>query len=161
MSESSRPIREGDELWLGLIGPIRVSDEVTPERERWNEAGRIAQAAHSLVDLCRLVAEHPDHRVRYQAIPRLRARFPDDQRTFDVLAAASREPHPAVRRAAIDSLQWLARPEAADVIAERLRDEDFDVRLSAGYTLSFLGDDRAPSDPEAEALEGFADTEGG
>jgi HEAT repeat protein len=147
--------KEGDELWFGLVGPIRVSDEITYERQQWIDASRVAQAAQSLDDLTRLVTSHPDFRVRYEAIPRLRARFPDDQQAFEALAAASTDSDAAVRDAALMALQWIARPEAADAIAARLTDSDFDVRLTAAQSLAFLGDERAPADPEAWALEGL------
>ena len=66
----------------------------SPERQAWIEAGRIAQAAHSLADLAGLDASHPDPQVSYQAMPRLCARFPNERRTLDVLVAAA-EPQPA------------------------------------------------------------------
>ena len=113
--------REGDELWFGLTR-IRVSDEMTPERQRWIEAGRVAQAAHSSADLSRLIESHPDYRVRYEAIPRLRARFPNDPETLDVLAVASRNSEAAVRDAAVMALQWMPQAAAADYIAARLTD---------------------------------------
>ena len=94
LSRPDRLPQEGDELWFGLVGPIRVSDEVAPERQAWIEAGRIAQAAHSLADLAGLVASHPDPQVSYQAMPRLRARFPNERRTLDVLVAAAEHPNP-------------------------------------------------------------------
>ena len=46
-------------------------------------------------------------------------------------------------------------PAAADLIAARLEDADFDVRLSAAQNLAFIGDARAPADPEAWALSGM------
>ena len=152
-----RPPQEGDELWFGLVGPIRVSDEMTPERQAWSDADRVAQAAHSLDDLAELVASHPDPRVRYEAMPRLRARFPDALRTLEVLVAASDDPNAMIREGAIMALGDLGGDEAADAVARRLNDEDFDVRLWAAQTLAFLGDDRAPADPEAWALQGMVD----
>jgi HEAT repeat protein len=158
MSEPpGRSPQEGDELWLGLVGPIRVSDETTPEREAWNVAGRIAQAAHSLDDLAGLVATHPDPKVRYQAMPRLRARFPAERQTLDVLIAAADHPDAMVREGAVMALGDLHEPEAADAVARRLHDEDFDVRLEAAQTLLYLGDHRAPDDPEAWALQGMVE----
>jgi HEAT repeat protein len=153
--------QEGDELWIGPVGPIPVSDVVTPERQAWIEAGRIAQAAHSLNDLARLVASHPDYRVRYEAIPRLKARFRDERLTLDVLAAASREPEAAVRDAAVMALGDLHSKEAADHVADRLTDQDFEVRLTAAQTLAHLGDERAPADPEVWALEQILERDSG
>lgn len=98
---------EGDELWFGLVGPIRVSDEMTPERVAWAAAGRVAQAAHSLSDLAGLVTSHPDPRVRYEAIPRLRARFPEESQTLKVLTSASQESNAMVRDAAVMALSDL------------------------------------------------------
>jgi HEAT repeat protein len=158
MSEPpDRSLQEGDELWFGLVGPIRVSDEVTPERRAWSEAMRIAQHRNSLDDLAALVASHPDRRVRYEAMPRLRARFPEERLTLDVLVAASRDPDAMIREGAVMTLGDLRSQEAADAVAERLTDREFDVRLSAAETLAFLGDDRAPSDPEVWALQGLID----
>jgi HEAT repeat protein len=130
MSDSAgRPRQEGDELWFGLVGPIRVSDELTPDREAWNAAGRLAQAAHSLVDLSALVRSHPDPRVRYQAMPRLRARFPNERQTLEVLVAAAEDAEPMVREAAVSALGDLGGGKAADAVAARLHDDDLDVRL--------------------------------
>jgi HEAT repeat protein len=150
---SDRRPEEGDELWFGLVGPIRVSDEITPERAAWAAAGRVAQAAHSLSDLTGLVTSHADPRVRYEAIPRLRARFPDESQTLKVLTSASQESNAMVRDAAVMALSDLHGPAAADVIAARLQDEDFEVRLSATHALASLGDVRAPAEPDAWALE--------
>lgn len=147
--------KEGDELWFGLVGPIRVSDAHSPERTAWAAAGRVAQAAHSWEDLASLVRSHPDHQVRMQAIPPLRARFPEDERTLDVLVGASVDGDARVRESAIFALEDLrgrAAPLAADAIAARLNDALLDVRLSAAQALHFLGDDRAPDDPEVWAL---------
>jgi HEAT repeat protein len=141
-------------MWFGL-NRVRVSDETTPERQQWAEAGRVAQAAHSREDLARLVSSHGDYRVRYQAIPRLRARFPDDDETLEALAAASHDPEAAVRDAAVMALRSMTQAAAADLIADRLTDEEFDVRLTAAESLASLGDARAPSDPEAFALDGM------
>jgi HEAT repeat protein len=147
--------KEGDELWFGLVGPIRVSDADSPERTAQAAAGRVAQAAHSWDDLASLVRSHPDHRVREQAIPRLRARFPDDTKTLDVLVGASVDGDAGVRESAVFALEDLRgrdAPAAADAIAARLSDAVFEVRLSAAQALHFLGDDRAPEDPEVWAL---------
>lgn len=149
--------QEGDELWFGLVGPIRVSNEMTPEREAWVHAGRIAQAAHLLPDLAALVTSHPDPRVRCEAIPRLRARFPNDPETLQALAVASVSADAMVRQAAVMALGDLDGTDAADLIAERLHDGDFDVRLSAAEELGYLGDERAPADPESWALESMLD----
>jgi HEAT repeat protein len=158
MSDDQRqPPKEGDELWFGLVGPVRVSDEMTPEREEWAAADRIAQAAHSLQDLAELVASHSNPRVRYEAMPRLRARFPEDALTLEVLVAAAEDPNPMIREGAVMALSDLRTPEAADAVAKRLDDEDFKVRLWAAQTMAFLGDPRAPSDPEAWALRGMVD----
>jgi HEAT repeat protein len=149
--------QEGDELWFGLVGPIRVTDVMTPEREASVRAGRIAQAAHSLIDLAALVRSHPDPRVRCQAIPRLRARFPDDPETLHALAAASVSADAMVRLAAVIALGDLDGPDAADLIAQRLHDGDFEVRLFAAEGLACLGDKRAPADPETWVLESMLD----
>jgi hypothetical protein len=152
-----RPPEEGDELWFGLVGPVPVSDEATPERHAWNQAGRVAQEAHSLEDLVGLVASHPDPRVRYQAMPRLRARFPDKYLTLEVLIAAADDPNAMIRQGAIVALGDLGGRAAAEAVARRLNDKDFHVRLWAAQTLAFLGDHRAPANPEAWALQGMVD----
>ena len=152
---------EGDELWLGLIGPIRVSDQMSPEREADNAAGRIAQAAHSLEDLSSLVRSHPNPLVRRQAIPRLRARFPDEPLTLLTLGTATTDESPRVRDIAVWALGDLNGPAACEFVAARLGDADFHVRLSAAQTLAYLGDPRAPADPEAWALSGMLERDEG
>ena len=150
--------RVGDELWFGLVGPIRVGAENEEPSEgalAWREAGRIARAAHSLEDLAALVGTHNDYRVRCEAIPRLRARFPDDPLTLQMLGDASTHPHAYVRDCAVMALGDIADEAAADLIAARLSDDDFDVRLSAAQELQWRDDPRAPEDAEAWALEGF------
>lgn len=148
----------GDELWFGLVGPIRVGpddDQPSEEAIAWRDAGRIARAAHSLEDLAALVSTHDDFRVRCEAIPRLRARFPDDPITLQVLGEASTHPHADVRDCAVGALGEIPADPAADFIAARLSDDDFEVRLSAAQELKWRDDPRAPEDPEAWALEGF------
>jgi HEAT repeat protein len=149
---SERTPQEGDELWFGLSGPIRVSDEMTAKREAARAASRIAQAAGSMDDLVALVRSSPDPHVRGQAIPRLRARFPHDPMTLKVLGEASTDEDPHVRTVAVGGLGDIGGALAADLIAARLYDDDFAVRLAAGRDLAFLGDDRAPDDPEVWAL---------
>jgi HEAT repeat protein len=109
----------------------------------------VAQAAHSQDDLVELVTTHPDFRVRCEAIPRLRARFPSDARTLTALADAARAFDSVVRETAVGALGDLGIKAAADVVAARLTDADPEVRAAAGQALSQLGDPRVPADLEA------------
>lgn len=152
-----QPPQEGDELWFGLVGPIHVSNAPPQADDAFVAAGRVAQAAHSLADLSDLVLSHPDALVRCEGIPRIRARFPQEPTTLQVLVAASRDPDDRVRDAAVMALGNLGGSAAADAVAARLADVDFDVRLSAAQTLAYLGDPRAPADPEAWALQTVID----
>ena len=122
------------------------SPEWHGEREAWRAAGRVAQAAHSLDELAALVTTHDDFRVRCEAIPRLRARFPSEKRTLAALAEASRAFDPVVRETAVGALVDLGGKAAADVTVARLTDTDPEVRAAAGRALAQLGDPRAPGD---------------
>jgi HEAT repeat protein len=133
---------------LGAVSP-RVhptSPEWPAEREAWLAAGHVAQAAHSLEDLAALVTTHDDFRVRCEAIPRLRARFPADERTLAALAEAARAFDPVVREMALGALGDFGGRAAADVIVARLTDRDPEVRAAAGQALAQIGDPRAPTD---------------
>ena len=133
----------------GMSPPVQPgSDEWAAEREAWTAAGRVAQAAHSLTDLATLVNTHEDFRVRCEAIPRLRARFPGESQTLAALSAATRAFEAQVREAAVDALGDLGGREAADLVAARMTDTDREVRAAAGEALAYLRDPRAPADIE-------------
>jgi HEAT repeat protein len=119
------------------------------EREAWLLATNVAQCADTLADLAALVTLHPDYRVRCEAIPRMRARFPGEADTLVALAAASRALDPLVRAAAVVALSDLGGTEAADVIAARIEDERPEVRTAAAQALAYLRDPRAPVDATA------------
>ena len=137
-----------------------TSPEWANEREAWLAAGRVAQAAHSLEDLAALVTTHKDFRVRCEAIPRLRARFPSDKRTLAALTEAARSFDPEVRETALGALTDVGGKAAAAVIVARLTDRDPDVRAAAGQALAQLGDPRAPTDLDKWLrLNGAADYE--
>jgi HEAT repeat protein len=116
------------------------------EREAWLLAMHVAQSADTLADLAALVTMHPDYRVRCEAMPRLRSRFPHEADTLDALAVASRAPDPLVRASAVVALSELGGAAAADVIAARLVDSRPEVRTAAVQALVYLGDGRAPAD---------------
>ena len=128
------------------INPL--SDKWLAEREHWAAAGRIAQAAHSRDDLVELLTTHPDYRVRCEAIPRLRARFPSDEETLAALAHAARSFDAVVRETAVGALGDLGTKAAAEAVVSRLTDPDPEVRAAAGNALVQLGDPRAPADLE-------------
>ena len=129
-----------------------LGDRVEYVDAAWSNATRIAQAAHSLSDLVGLVSWSTDPLVRYEAMPRLRARFANSSATFSALEAAARDPLPLVRSAALMALADLGSPEAADVLAAHLADPEAEVRLEAAEGLRLLSDSRAPDDAAIEAL---------
>lgn len=144
-----------DELWVGLQGPIQISDEDDGQRIRFREAGRIAQAATTLDELIHLVRESADPLVRLQAIPRLRARFPDEPGTVEELVEACRAHDPGVRTQAYSALADAQGVRAREMLRRGLDDDSPDVRLIVATALHDLGDVQAPQDPEAWAYDPF------
>ena len=104
-------------------------------------------------ELAALVLHHPDAIVRMEAVPRLKARFPNDPIARDVLLGAVSDPDDAVRCAAIGAVAELAIPGANELLVARLVDPQADVRYFAAIGLQYLGDPRAPDDPEAFAYD--------
>jgi hypothetical protein len=74
-----------DEISIGPIGPIPIVREDDPRRLAANAAAKIAQAAAESEDLIALVLNHSDPLVRMEAVPRLKARFPNDNRAQEAL----------------------------------------------------------------------------
>jgi HEAT repeat protein len=144
------------ELWVGLQGPIPIADQDDAARLRFREAGRIAQAAVTLDELTRLVCDSADPLVRVQAIPRLRARFPDEPRTEVALVEACRAHDVGVRFQAYSALADVQGGRAREVLRDGLEDDSPRVRLIVATALKELGDVRAPEDPEAWAYDPFA-----
>jgi len=138
-------------IFIGPIGPIPVVGEDDPRRVASNAAARVAQAAVDCDDLIALVLNHPDAIVRMEAVPRLKARFPNDSRAHDALMRAVTDGDGAVRCSAVYAIADLALPQAGDLLAIALNDTDADVRYFAAMGLHQLGDERAPDDPEAFA----------
>jgi HEAT repeat protein len=140
-----------DNIWIGPIGPIPVGREDDPHRRPAMAASRIAQAAIECEDLVAVVLNNPDSLVRLEAVPRLKARFPDDPRAQEALTEAVADVDESVRCAAISAIADLSLPVAGDLLAAALRDAEPDVRFFAALGLQKLGDARAPDDPEAFA----------
>jgi HEAT repeat protein len=86
-----------------------------------------------------------------EAVPRLKARFPDDQGARMALLSAVRDIDDGVRCAAINAVSDLDLPEAPDLLVGALRDPEPDVRFFAAIGLQQLNDSRAPEDPEVFA----------
>lgn len=141
------------EIWIGLQGPLRVSDEGDPRRDAFRRAGRIAQAATTLEQLVALVRDHSDPLVRLQAIPRLRARFPEAEETESVLIGAAQDGDDGVRRQAYGALADLPGDVARGALRRGLQDASAKVRLMVAAALHDLGDAEAPADPEAWAYD--------
>jgi hypothetical protein len=138
-------------FFIGPIGPIPIVSEDDPRRVASNAAARVAQAAVDRDDLIALVLNHPDAIVRMEAVPRLKARFPNDIGAHDALMHAVIDGDEAVRCAAVYAVADLALPLAGDLLATALNDTDADVRYFAAMGLQQLGDERAPDNPEAFA----------
>jgi HEAT repeat protein len=142
------------EIWIGPIGPIPVVADDDPRRLAAIESFKVAQAAIGCDDLIALVLNHADPIVRMEAVPRLKARFPNDSLAHDALVRAVTDRDEAVRCAAIDAIADLALPIAGDLLAGALKDPEPDVRFFAALGLQQLGDARAPLDPETFAYGG-------
>jgi HEAT repeat protein len=147
-------------FFIGPIGPIPIVSEDDPRRVASNAAARVAQAAVDCDDLIALVLNHPDAIVRMEAVPRLKARFPNDSRAHDALMRAVTDGDGAVRCSAVYAVADLALPQAGDLLAIALNDTDADVRFFAAMGLQQLGDERAPDDPEAFAYRHPTGTKG-
>jgi HEAT repeat protein len=140
-----------DDLVVGPIGPIPIVSQDDPRRVAARAASRVAQAAVDCDDLIALALNHPDALVRMEAVPRLKARFPDDRGAQEALMRAVRDDDDAVRCAAVSAVADLALPLAGDLLATALNDSEPDVRFFAAIGLQQLGDARAPDDPQAFA----------
>jgi HEAT repeat protein len=140
--------KEGDEIFIGPIGPIRIVGDDGPRLMASRVASRIAQSAVECDDLIALVLKHADPQVRMEAVPRLKARFPSEPRAQEALIQAVTDSDESVRCAAISAVSELALPGAGDLLAFALRDGEPDVRFFAAIGLQRLGDIRAPDDAE-------------
>lgn len=151
----------GDELWFGMRGPIPIVEGSTAQRARYEEAGKIAQAAVSLPELVSLVSSHENPLVRSQAVPRLAARFPGDRLALETLLAAVGDADRAVRYEAVVALADVGSRAVLDAIAGRLEDDEATVRLVAAEVLRDAHDPRAPEDPETWAYDPFTERPSG
>ena len=140
-----------ESIWIGPIGPLPVLADDDPKLMARRESLRIAQAAIECVDLIELVLRHPDPIVRMEAVPRLKARFPNDTSSQHALIRALKDQDEGVRCEAISAVAALAVPGAGDLLAEALSDPEPDVRFFAAIGLQTLDDERAPADPESFA----------
>ena len=131
--------------------PVVADDDVTLASAR--SSARIAQLATTCDEPVALVLHHPDAIVRMEAVPRLKARFPNDPGARDALLRAVSDPDDAVRCTAIGAVAELAIPGANEALVARLADPHANVRYFAAVGLQDLGDPRAPDDPEAFAYD--------
>jgi HEAT repeat protein len=145
---------DGESIWIGPIGPIPIVADADPKLVAGRESARVAQAAIDCVDLIELVLHHPDPIVRMEAVPRLKARFPNDTSSQHALIHALKDEDEGVRCAAASAVAELAVPGAGDLLATMLSDQEPDVRFFAAIGLQTLDDPRAPSDPESFACRG-------
>ncbi|HEY3116664.1 MAG TPA: HEAT repeat domain-containing protein [Chloroflexota bacterium] len=114
-------------------------------------SSRVAQAAVTCPDLIELILRHPDPLVRLEAVPRLRARFPQVASAHAALIQALTDSDEAVRCEAISVVTDLAVPGVGELLVPALSDAEPDVRFFAAVGLQTLGDPRAPADPESFA----------
>jgi hypothetical protein len=142
---------KGGGFFVGPIGPIPIVSDDDPRRAAARAASRVAQAAVDCDDLVALVLKHTDAMVRMEAVPRLKARFPNDTDAQEALMHAVTDDDDAVRCAAVSAVADLALPLAGDLLATALNDTEPDVRFFAALGLQQLRDARAPDDPEAFA----------
>jgi HEAT repeat protein len=140
--------RVGDSIHIGPIGPIPVVSENDPRRVDAIAAARIAQRATTCDELIELVLGHENAITRMEAVPRLKARFPEDAGALVALLSAVRDSDEGVRCAAISAVSDLNLPQAPELLFEALRDPEPDVRFFAAIGLQKLNDPRAPEDPE-------------
>ena len=94
-----------------------------------------------------LVQSYPNPLVRMEAVPRLKARFPDSDAARSTLERALSDTDDGVRCQAISAVADLALPGAGDLLTAALSDPEPDVRYFAAIGLQQLGDSRAPADP--------------
>ena len=140
-----------ESIWIGPIGPLPVLADDDPKLMARRESLRIAQAAIECVDLIELVLRHPDPIVRMEAVPRLKARFPNDASSQQALIRALKDQDEGVRCEAISAVAALAMPGAGDLLADALSDPEPVVRFFAAIGLQTMDDERAPADPESFA----------
>ncbi len=145
------PPRVGESIQIGPIGPVPVVSQDDPRRVAANAAARIAQAAVERDDLVDLVLHHGDPITRMEAVPRLKARFPQDPAAQQALLDAIRDSDEGVRCSAISAVTSLRLPQAADLLFAALRDPEPDVRFFAAIGLQAWNDPRAPKDAEVFA----------
>ena len=124
-----------ESIWIGPIGPIPILADDDPKLVAGRESVRIAQAAIECVDLIELVLRHPDPTVRMEAVPRLKARFPNDTSSQHALILALKDQDEGVRCEAISALADLAMPGVGDLLAAALSDPEPDVRFFAAIGL--------------------------
>jgi len=139
------------EVWIGPIGPIPVRSDEDGLFASRRGALRVAQAATTCDELVALVRNHPNPLVRMEAVPRLKARFPDSEVARSTLERAVSDRDDGVRCEAIGAVADLAFPGAGDLLAAALNDPEPDVRYFAAIGLQQLDDARAPADPTAFA----------
>ncbi|MGH7490512.1 MAG: HEAT repeat domain-containing protein, partial [bacterium] len=132
-------LKAGDSIRIGLIGPIPIVDPDDPRRVAAIAAAKVAQAAITLEDLRALVLSHSNPITRAEAIPRLKARFPDDSQAHVALLKAIKDADDGVRCAAISAVADLGLSPAADLLVEALSDPERDVRFFAAIGLQTLG----------------------
>lgn len=137
------PEDQPDVLWIGSVGPIPIIDEDDPrfaeERAKWSRARAKAQSLHSAEELLAGVRD-VDWRVRHESVPRLLARWHDDDRTLlTILELAEHDPVWQVRSAAIMKLLSFDSDSVPVAARRALDDASEEVRWSANYVLFQLG----------------------
>ena len=104
-------------------------------------------------ELVDLVLHHGDPITRVEAVPRLKARFPQDRAAHEALLDAIQDSDEGVRCSAIIAVTSLRLPQAADLLFAALRDPEPDVRFFAAIGLQALNDPRGPKDAEVFAYK--------
>jgi HEAT repeat protein len=127
-----------DSIWIGPVGPIRVSDKPNARRVAATAGAAQAQKLVTVDEHLEALRQEPNEWVRYEIVPRLEARGRDDARTVPALIdALANDPSAAVRDAAAMALVGHVEEEGVtDALTHALMDEDEGVRWSAAYGLS-------------------------
>jgi HEAT repeat protein len=124
--------------WIGPIGPIEITDELTARRQAATAGAERAQKLITVDEHLAALRSEPDAWTRLEIVPRLEARGRDDSRTIPALITAlGSDPSELVRnQAAMALVPHCDDERVREAFAHALTDADADVRWSAAFGLS-------------------------